>query len=247
MKAAASAQLRLLDLQAGDTAIAQLDHRRRSLPEHAAIAEAKAVRAKLGEALVAVRTRVSDLRLDVAKAESDLVPVRERRERDQRRVDDGVVSDTKALNAMLEEIEHLGRRIGELEDAELEAMEELENATAAEQQAEDDLREVENSLRALVASRDELVAGFDTQIADRRRERDGIAADLPADLVALYDRIRVKSGGLGAAALRGHRCSGCQLEFTPSALAGYLAADADEVLRCEECERIVVRGAGASA
>ena len=77
MKADPTAQLRLLDLQAEDTAIAQLEHRRRSLPEHAALADARITRAHLGEDLVAVRTRVGDLQLDVEKAESDLVPVRE--------------------------------------------------------------------------------------------------------------------------------------------------------------------------
>lgn len=241
MKAAATAQLRLLDLQAEDTAISQLEHRRRSLPEHAAIAEAKSVRAKLGEALVAARTRVGDLQLDVDKAESDLVPVRERRQRDQRRVDDGSVVDPKQLNALLEEIAHLGRRIGDLEDVELEVMEQLEAATGRQDMLTTELTELENSMRALIASRDEQLAQLDAEIAVHRAARDGMAAEIPADLIALYDRVRERSGGLGAAALRGRRCSGCQLEATQTALAGYAAAAADEVLRCEECERVLVR------
>ena len=102
MKAAASAQLRLLDVQAEDTAISQLEHRRRSLPEHAAIAEAKTVRARLHQDLVAARTRVGDLQLEVDKAEADLVPVRERKVRDQQRVDGGTVTDPKQLNALLD-------------------------------------------------------------------------------------------------------------------------------------------------
>ena len=69
----------------------------------------------------------------------------------------------------------------------------------------------------------------------------GVPGEFPADLLALYDKIRVRSGGLGAAALRGHRCSGCQLEATPTALAEYAAAAEDDVLRCEECERVLVR------
>ena len=71
--------------------------------------------------------------------------------------------------------------------------------------------------------------------------RAAIAEEIPADLLALYDRIRVRSGGLGAAALRGRRCSGCQLEATPTARAEYAAAADDVVLRCEECERVLVR------
>ena len=69
MKAAAPAQRRLLDLQAEDTAIAQLQHRRRSIPELAAIADARAVRARLSESLIGVGTEVADLQLEVDKAE----------------------------------------------------------------------------------------------------------------------------------------------------------------------------------
>jgi predicted nucleic acid-binding Zn-ribbon protein len=241
MKAAASAQLRLLDLQAEDTAIAQLEHRRRSLPEHAALAEARTVRGRLGQSLVGVRTRVADLQLDVEKAESDLVPVRERLARDQQRVDAGTVTDPKQLNAILEEINHLGRRISDLEDIELEVMERLEIATGEQEMLASELTEVENAMRALIASRDEQTAQLDADQAAHQAVRDAIAAELPADLLALYDRIRVRAGGLGAAALKGRRCSGCQIEATTIALAGYAAAAPDEVLRCEECERVLVR------
>lgn len=247
MKAAAPAQLRLLDLQAEDTAIAQFEHRRRSLPEHAAIAAAKTVRAKMVESLVGVKTRVADLQIDVEKAESDLVPVQERRVRDQQRVDSGDVSDPKALTALIEEIAHLGRRIGDLEDIELEVMEQLEGATSEQEQLAAELTELENSMRALIASRDEQVRQLDAEVAVHQVSRNAIAAELPADLLALYDRIRVRAGGLGAAALRGRRCSGCQLEATQRALAEYASAAADEVLRCEECERVLVRIAAVAA
>lgn len=247
MKADPTAQLRLLDLQAEDTAIAQLEHRRRSLPEHAALAEARTTRAHLGEDLVAARTRVGDLQLDVEKAESDLVPVRERQARDQQRVDAGTVTDPKQLSAMLEEIAHLGRRISDLEDVELEVMEQLESATAEQDQKAAELAELEDSMRALIASRDAQVAELDAELAGHQGSRDGIAGEIPADLLALYDRIRERSGGLGAAELKGRRCGGCQLEATPSALTGYAEAAPDEVLRCEECERVLVRTAAVLA
>ncbi|MFT4109956.1 zinc ribbon domain-containing protein [Propionicimonas sp.] len=241
MLADPAAQLRLLDLQAEDTAIAQLEHRRRSLPEHTALAEARVVRSRLGESLVAARTTVGDLQLDVEKAEADLVPVRERQARDQQRVDAGTVTDPKQLNALLEEIAHLGRRISDLEDVELEVMEQLEAATADQDRIAAELSELETSMRGLIASRDEQVARIDAEQAAHQAAHDTIAADIPADLLALYDRIRPRSGGVGAAALTGRRCGGCQLEATQSALVGYAAAAPNEVLRCEECERILVR------
>lgn len=153
MQAAATAQTRLLQLQSIDTAIAQLDHRRRSLPELAAIAERQVVRRRQAEELIAANTAVSDLELDQAKAEDDLVPVRQRLQRDQQRVNDGTVSDPKQLNALLDEIEHLKRRIVALEDDELEVMERLEAATGVRDQLVADRAAGEGELRALIAAR----------------------------------------------------------------------------------------------
>lgn len=243
MKAAPGAQADLLELQAIDTTISQLEHRRRSLPELAQIAEGAKQRSALSDDLVAARTVVGDLEAELTKAESDLVPVKERKVRNQKRLDDGQVSDPKQLSALMDEVEHLTGRISDLEDIQLEAMERLEEATAEKERIIAARTELENSLRALIASRDEQFAQLDTELAAQRARRDAAIALLPADLVALYQRIAARSGGVGAARLNGKRCGGCQLEATQSALAAYAAAAPDEVVRCEECERILVRSA----
>ncbi len=126
-------------------------------------------------------------------------------------------------------------------------MEELDSATAREQELGSRIAELEASVRALIASRDEQLSRIDAEVATEQRARDGIAAGLPAELLALYDRIRAHSGGLAAVELTGRRCSGCQIEATPSALESYAAAAEDDVLRCEECERVLVRTGGGAA
>ncbi len=244
MKAAPEAQRRLLDVQRVDTGIAQLEHRKRALPEHAQIAADAKRRAAIMEAITATSTEVSDLDLEVAKAESDLVPVRERRERNQQRVDAGA-ADPKALSALIDEIEHLGKRISDLEDAQLDVMERHEDAEERLKKLQAERAEIEKTMRAAMTSRDTQVAEIDAELAAKAAERAELIADVPADLLALYDRIRERSGGLGAAELVGRRCTGCQIEANPSAVAQYLAAPADDVVRCEECERILVRGAHA--
>ncbi|MCW3156769.1 zinc ribbon domain-containing protein [Micropruina sonneratiae] len=243
MQAAATAQSKLLDVQSVDTAIAQLEHRRRSLPELALIAEKQQERRRQGEELIAANTAVSDLELELDKAESDLEPVRQRLERDQQRVDSGSVTDPKQLNALLDEIAHLKRRISDLEDVQLEVMERHEQATAVRDGITAARAAGEGELRALLAARDEQLGELDAELAQHRGVREAAAAQLPAELLDLYDRIRARSGGIGAAALVRRRCSGCQLEANSSDLARYRAAAADEVLRCEECNRILVRTA----
>ena len=241
MKAAAEAQRRLLDLQASDTAIAQLDHKRNTLPETTEARSLQAERARAAEHVIAAETVVSDLEAEQAKAESDLVPVRERLARDERRVNDGSVADPKALQGLLDEIEHLKKRIVDLEDAQLEAMERLEEARAVAEHAVDAKGGIEERMRAVLKVREGKLGEIASERGQREIERDASAAAVPADLLALYTRVAEKSGGVGAALLRQGRCGGCQLEATSADLNRYRAADDDEVLRCEECNRILVR------
>lgn len=243
MLAAAEAQRRLLDLQASDTAIAQLDHRRTTLPETAEARGLQAERARAAEHVIAAETVVSDLELEQAKAESDLVPVRERLARNQQRVNDGSVGDPKALQGLLDEIEHLGRRISDLEDVQLEAMERLDEARSVADHALDAKTGIEDKLRALLKVREGKLTELAADRGRRELERDAIAASIPADLLALYTRIAEKSGGVGAALLRQGRCGGCQLQATSADLERYRNAADDEVLRCEECNRVLVRTA----
>lgn len=241
MKAAPSAQRILLDLQAVDTSIAQLDHRRANLPETATARTLQAERGRAAERVVAAETVASDLEAEQAKAEADLVPVRERLARNRARVDDGSVGDPKALQGLVDEIAHLSTRITTLEDAELDVMERLEQARADVDAATRAKGEVEGRLRSVLKEREALLAEMAQRRAEHETERDALAATVPADLLALYARVAEKAGGVGAALLQNGRCRGCQLEATSADLNRYRAAAPDEVLRCEECNRILVR------
>lgn len=241
MKADPGAQRRLLDLQQVDTAVAQLQHRRASLSQHAEIKQLHARHVELGDALTAAATRVSDLERAQQRAEKDLEPVRARLARDRQRLDSGTAtSDPKALTGLLDEIQSLIKRISDLEDAELDVMERLEAATSERDAASAQRAEVDGRLRELLARRDEQLRAIDAELAELGAEREAQVAVLPADLVGLYDKIRLRSGA-GAAALQHGRCTGCQLEANAADLRRYTAASPDEVLRCEECGRILVR------
>lgn len=191
--------------------------------------------------LVAARTKVSDLEQSQQRAEGDLEPVRQRRQRNQERVDSGSVSDPKALSGLVEEINHLDRRIGELEDAELEVMEQLDAATKNRDELYSRTEELTDQTREVTGRRDERLAEIDTELSNKHGERQTIASEMPTDLLSSYDKIAHTHGGVGAAELRTRRCTGCQLEVNAADLRTFAAAPDDDVLRCEECSRILVR------
>jgi predicted nucleic acid-binding Zn-ribbon protein len=234
-------QWRLLDLQAMDTRIDQLAHRRRTLPETAQIAELTARRDQVRDLLVAAETEDSDIGREQIKAEADVDQVRQRAERDQKRLDAGQVGSPKELESLQHEIASLAKRQGDLEDAVLEIMERRESAQAriAELTAERD--RIAADLERTQAALDAATAEIDADTATVGGERAMLAGGLPGELVALYEKIRASSHGVGAAALRRGRCEGCQMELSTTDLNAIRAQADDEIVRCEECRRILVR------
>jgi predicted nucleic acid-binding Zn-ribbon protein len=95
-------------------------------------------------------------------------------------------------------------------------------------------------MAALAARRDAAIKEIDEQAGKASDRRRNIAAEVPDDLLALYDQIR-KSRSVGAAALRAGRCEGCHLSLNTVDLNVIRASAPDEVVRCEECRRILVR------
>ncbi|GAA4700616.1 zinc ribbon domain-containing protein [Phytohabitans rumicis] len=242
MKAEPEAQRRLLDLQAIDTALAQLAHKRRTLPELAELEALARQLSALEDERIRAQVAVDDFDRDIARLERDVDQVRTRKDKDQARLDTGR-GPARELEALQHELASLTRRQTELEDAELELMEQRETAQAtldellAKQAAGRETRE------ATEARRDQTLAEITKEAEFRSGARQPLVADLPADLIALYDKIRESSGGLGAALLKAGRCGGCRLELYGTELARIKAAPADDVVRCDECRRIMVRTA----
>jgi predicted nucleic acid-binding Zn-ribbon protein len=240
VKADPQAQRRLLDVQAIDTTLAQLAHRRRTLPELAEIDQLSRQIVAADDERVRAQSTVDDLDRDIARQERDVEQVRARKSKDQARLDAGT-GPARELEALQHELASLARRQSELEDAELELMEQREAAETALTTAAAKVTELRTTREQAEARRDQALADIAKDEEFRTSGRKPLVADLPADLVALYDRIRESSGGLGAALLRAGRCGGCRLELSGVDLAAVRSAPADEVVRCEECRRILVR------
>lgn len=242
MKADPAVQLRLLDLQAADTELAQLRHRRQRLPELAALAASDEQARQLSGETVELQAQLDDVADDQRRLENEVDTVQARAKRDDQRLTAGGLP-AKELEGLQHEIATLARRQSTLEDDLLDVMERREN--------------LDTALASLVARRDALMSeradlevkrdaafsDIDAALTRRAEERSAIAAELPDDLRALYDRIREASGGVGAAALRQRRCEGCRLELAGSELNAVRDATQDAVVRCENCRRILVRTA----
>jgi predicted nucleic acid-binding Zn-ribbon protein len=240
LKADTNRQWRLLDLQALDTRLDQIAHRKKTLPE---LAEGRVLAAEISagnDDLVRARTALDDVQRETTKADLDVQLVRERSVRDQARMDAGQGS-AKDMQALQHEVESLARRQSALEDIELEVMERAEGLAAEVARLEAVSDEMNARSEALKAVCDKAFAELDAEVETIGRSRADVVAGVGDELVALYEKIRASSGGIGAAVLRQRRCEGCNLELNQVDMNRFTAAAQDEVLRCEECRRILVR------
>jgi predicted nucleic acid-binding Zn-ribbon protein len=230
-----------LDVQELDAKLDLLRHQLKTMPETAEVDSLTKSRAEVTDQTRDAQIRVGDLTREQKKADADVEQVRTRRTRDQDRIVQGLVSNPKDLERMQHEMVSLERRISELEDNELEVMEQLETAQHELVELTSMVAETDEMLAAATRRRDEKAGSLNEQLIGVAEERRETASALPEDLMALYVRLRKQKDGVGAAALRSRRCGGCSLEVNPAELGVIAKAPSNEVLRCEECSRILVR------
>ncbi|MFG2947610.1 zinc ribbon domain-containing protein [Streptomyces adustus] len=241
MNAAPADQIRLLDVQALDVRLQQLAHKRRSLPEHAEIESLTKDLTQLRDLLVAAQTEESDCAREQTKAEQDVDQVRQRAARDQQRLDSGAVTSPKDLENLQKEIVSLAKRQGDLEDVVLEVMERRESAQERVAELTERVGSVQSKIDDATGRRDAAFEEIDGEVATVTKEREVVAASVPADLLKLYDKLRQQQGGIGAAKLYQRTCQGCRQELSITDFNAVRAAASDTVVRCENCGRILVR------
>jgi uncharacterized protein len=243
VKASPEAQLRLLELAELDAELSRLDHRSRGLPEHAELERLEQRDAQLRDTLASLEAEQGDLRRAQVKAEGDVDQVRLRIDRDRQRLDAGQVSSPRDLENLQSEITSLTRRQADLEEIVLDIMERREAADASRDTAAAERAEIAAARDVVTGRRDTALGELGEQAGKAADRRAAVASEEPPELLDLYERMREQHGGVGAAALRRGRCEGCHLSLNTVDLNAVRAADPDEVLRCEECRRILVRTA----
>jgi len=242
MKATPLDQERLLELQKIDTQILQATHRKKNLPELAEIARLTEEIDDLSSQRDERTVEQSDIKRELAKAEDDVAQVRARKQKDETRLASGSGS-AKDLENLQHEVATLERRINELEEVELEVMERFEAAEQGISALAESVARLEGEKKSLEAVADEKLNQVNSEVEKLGADRKDLAGTIDGELLKLYEKIRGDQGGVGAAEIIRRRCTGCQLDLTAVDVARFAATAADEVIRCEECRRILVRTA----
>jgi predicted nucleic acid-binding Zn-ribbon protein len=238
MKAEVAQQRSLLEVAELDAELAKMDHRAGHLPERADIERIHTEQIAANDRLGALQIALEDLDTQVSRFESEIGSVRQREDRDRALLQS--VADAKQLSELQHELETLQRRQSSLEDSLLEVMERREQLQAQQGAEEAVIEGLRADLAAAQQAIDSTLADLDHHRRMHSARREELTAGLAPDLLALYERQRA-SGGPGAALLQGGRCGACRIEIDRGELARISAAADDEVLRCPECNAILLR------
>ena len=231
----------VLRVQDRDTAIAQLEHRKITLPDRLELVELErrlsAVTARVAEAdgrRRALVERQSEIERQIAAASA-------RQEAVEQRLYSARGSAARDLQAMDEEVHHLVQRRSALEEDELVLMVEQEPVDAELQTLRSEGEELDAAaqvLRERVAVAD---AEIDEEVGSLVALRNSEAAALPRELSERYETLRARLRGTGAARLVGNRCEGCHLELPSVEVERIHRLPEDVLVTCDNCGRILVR------
>lgn len=240
LKASQAAQATLLELQALDTRINQLNHRSKMLPELATLAGLDSENAALRVEILSATGAVEDAKLELGRIESDVVVVEARIARDVDRLQTSTsVKDVAGLES---ELAGLRRRQLELEEIELVVMERADLLESAAQTLQSRNAGLAKKVTEVTAERDSSLEFITVERDAAAKERAAIAVSMPEDLLALYEKQRERYGA-GASLLRGGTSTASGVKFNENDMEAIRAAAPDDVLLCPDSNAILVRTA----
>ena len=231
----------LLRVQEHDTAAARLRHRRQTLPELAELSTTEDDLARLETTLTEIGAAAADAARTLRRLEGELALLESKVSELDAKLYSGAVTVPRELQAMQTEGKAMREQRAALEDDVLEAMSTRETLDAQVAELEGRQKELDAQgvrLRAAVAEAQALV---DRELAAELVARTEAAAVIPADVDALYEQLRSRLDGIAAAPLVNGRCGGCHLALPATEVARLRKEPPETLVRCEQCERILVR------
>jgi uncharacterized protein len=224
----------LLELQRLDQIVAAARAELDGLPKRLREADAKlngarAAVAAAREAHTQALTRRKKLELDVEEWRGRAKKYREQ---------SSSVKTNEAYKALQHEIANAEAEASKAEDLVLEQMMALEELERRVKHTEADLREFETAISAEKKQMQMQYGEKKKKMEAALAEREGVAQNVPEDMLNLYARVDKRHPGTALAEARGEQCRACGMRVLPHVLQMLTTETDEEVFRCEMCGRI---------
>ncbi|MEM7332181.1 MAG: hypothetical protein AAF490_08820 [Chloroflexota bacterium] len=166
----------------------------------------------------------------------ELASLTDKRQKSEKRLYSGNVTNPKELSDLQDEIESLGRRVDALEEEILEVMLYLEEAESEETDSHTEVDKLEeawaNETVDLKQEQNELALRLHHLLESRK-------AHLPTvkpDALKEYTELSKKKGGVAVSRVRVNRCLSCQIVISDQIVKN---AKAGNIVNCAGCGRII--------
>ena len=240
MQASTEQQSLILELQLLDNEIMQSNTKLKSLPEIEQLLHIEKRVTAANDELSVVKSESDQIALELRRGEVDVETVTDRIKKDEARLSSGNATP-KELEQLQHEVETLKKRQESLEEIELEIMIRNDAVIARSNTLTTDLASLQTLKDEISGRLQSATDEINQVIADKNTARTLVANKIEKALLDLYEKIRGNGGGVGAAALVGNKCNGCNLAINAVEMERIKSLAKDELLRCEECRRILVR------
>lgn len=233
-------QRSLLALQHVDTAIRQLEHRRANLPEQQALDENADTLKRVAAEYASAKDELEKQEFTQQRLEQEIATVDSRRKSEEGRMYGGMITSDRELEAIRNELGSLRGRKNDLEDDLLATMERVEDLTSLVATLEARHSELTGQVAELEQARDEAAKEIDAELAEQRAKRQHATEGLDDDLLAEYDAVRERKGGVGVAQLSKRTCTGCNLDLTVIEMEEVREVAQRGLPQCPQCDRLLV-------
>ena len=241
MKALVENQRAALELSRIDTEISKINHQISQLPE---IAEIKAATLDFNNSRdlrIAAETELKDVQREISRAEGDVEQIVSRIERDEKRLNSGQGA-AKELEQLQHELGTLALRRKELEEIELDIMVRADDIKVRIEALVKEEADAHSRISDAEIRKENAMERLSSELEKFTTQRGSVVAKVGSELTTIYEKVRADRG-VGAAALSEGKCNGCNLAINAVELTRIKGLPDDEVVRCEECRCILVRGA----
>jgi uncharacterized protein len=240
MQASVAQQSLILEMQSLDNEIMQANTKLKSLPEIEQLLHIDKRITTATDELAVVKSEADQIALELRRGEVDVETVTDRIKKDEARLASGNATP-KELEQLQHEVGTLKKRQESLEEIELEIMIRSDAITSRSNTLTTDLASLQTLKDEISGRLKTATDEINKVIADKNTARNLVANQIEKPLLELYEKIRAASGGVAAAALVGNKCNGCNLAINAVEMERIKSLAKDELLRCEECRRILVR------
>lgn len=228
----------LLRLQDAEQTVRRLRHQLDHLPEQQALDQATEELEEVARQHDALRVEADRLASEARRIEQDIAMLRERHAAETQRLYSGDISNPRELQDLRRDAEATERRIGEHEDRLLEVMEQQEALAARMARLAAERGRLEEVVAERARARDAAAADLLAQLEAAERVRDAERAALSEELLARYDAVAARHGGVAVGRLEGDLCTACRLSL-PRAEVSALR-EGPPLGTCPECGRLLV-------